>query len=155
MYRGGPESGRKFSNFRQAPVPKSTFPVALRSRTAVPCGPPDLQISLGWSQESPQNLNKMSRTLRGHSRDTFGHSGAPEAPLWDTPSHTPILWDTLGDTAGTNRARKARKTPVAGRGVRNCSHAKSPETKHQGQAQSGTRMQNCGIFWQQDFKSSN
>ena len=65
----------------------------------------------GVSKKSPESVPGVSKRCPGHSGDTlgtlFGHSGAwgPKSPR-DTPKDTP----------GTLRARKARETPVAGRG---------------------------------------
>ena len=64
--------------------------------------------------QCPKSVPRVSQSVRdtfltiwGHSRDTFGHSGArgPKGPR-----------DTLRDTPGTLRARRAPETPVAGRG---------------------------------------
>ena len=54
-----------------------------------------------------RGVKKVSWTLRGHSRDTFWtlRSPAPEGRR-----------DTPRDNPGTLRARRARETPVAGRG---------------------------------------
>ena len=66
----------------------------------------------------------MSRTLRGHPRDTFwtlrspGPEGPRETPRRTLPRTPPVFGDTLGDTPGTLRARRAREAPVAGRGGR-------------------------------------
>ena len=82
--------------------------------------------------ECPKSVPRVSPECQkgdtGHSRDTlgtlFGHSGArgpraPETPRRTLPRTPPVFGDTLGDTPGTLRARRARETPVAGRGVRN------------------------------------
>ena len=52
------------------------------------------------SRECPQSVKKVSRTLWGHSRDTFWtlRSPGPRDTPRDTPSDTPIFGDTLGDT---------------------------------------------------------
>ena len=65
----------------------------------------------GVSKKCPESVPGVSKRCPGHSVDTlgtlFGHSGArgPKGPR-DTPK----------DTLGTLRARRARETPVAGRG---------------------------------------
>ena len=46
---------------------------------------------------------------------------APETTRRTLPRTPPIFGDTLGDTPGTLRARRARETPVAGRRDRNTS----------------------------------
>ena len=62
---------------------------------------------------------------RGHSRDTFwtllspGAEGPRRHPVGHPPRTPPVFGDTLGDTPETLRARRARKTPVAGRRDRN------------------------------------
>ena len=88
--------------------------------------PGQLQESFGpeVSRECPRSVRDTFLTLRRHSRDTFGHSGARcpkdlEDTPWDTPSDTPVFGDTPRTLPGTFRARRAQKTPVAGRGVRN------------------------------------
>ena len=73
----------------------------------------DSHIEL-WCQFAP---GKVSRTLSGHFLDTPEPRaqralGTPRRTLPRTP---PIFGDTLGDTPGTLRARRARETPVAGR----------------------------------------
>ena len=78
-------------------------------------------VSDGVSKKCPQSVKKVSRTLWGHSRDSFldtpepGALRAPGTPRRTLPRTPPIFGDTLGDTPGTLRARRARETPVAGR----------------------------------------
>ena len=59
------------------------------------------------SRECPRSVKKVSRTLRGHSQDTFwtlrspGNRRVPETPRRTLPRTPPVFGDTLGDTAGT------------------------------------------------------
>ena len=71
---------------------------------------PGLRSVQKVSRECPRSVRKVFRTLRGHSRDSFWtlRRPGPEAPQ----KHPK-------DTPGTLRARRARETPVAGRGVCN------------------------------------
>ena len=74
------------------------------------------------SRECPRSVRDTFLTLRGHSRTLFGHSGArarrgPDTPRRTLPRTPPVFAETLGDAPGTLRARRAQKTPVAGRGV--------------------------------------
>ena len=75
---------------------------------------PGLRSVQKVSRECPRSVKKVSRTLRDTLGTLFGHSGRRTFPR--TP---PIFGDTLGDTPGTLRARRARETPVAGRRDRN------------------------------------
>ena len=67
-----------------------------------------------------EEVSQVSRTLWGHSRDTYwtlwrpGRRRAPDTP-WDTPSDAPVFGDTLRDTPWDTQARRAREIPVAGR----------------------------------------
>ena len=74
--------------------------------------------------ECPKRVPRVSPECPGHLFDTpgtrFGHSGArspkgPGTPRRTLPRTPPIFGDTLGDTPGTLRARRAQETPVAGR----------------------------------------
>ena len=58
---------------------------------------------------------KMGGVRESVRRDVPG----PEGPRRTLPRTPPIFGDTLGDTPGTLRARRARETPVAGRRDRN------------------------------------
>ena len=80
----------------------------------------------GVSKKCPESVPGVSKRCPGHSGNTlgtpFGHSGArtPKGPGRRTlPRTPPVFGDTLGDTPGTLRARRARETPVAGRRDRN------------------------------------
>ena len=75
------------------------------------------------SRKCPESVPGACETPSGHSRDTpgtlFGHCGAqcskgPGDTPWGTPLDTPVFGDTLVETLGTLRARRARETPVAG-----------------------------------------
>ena len=77
------------------------------------------------SRECPQSVEKVPQTLRGHSRDTFwilrspGPEGPRRHPVGHSVGHPPFSGTLSGTLPGTLRARRARETPVAGRGVRN------------------------------------
>ena len=81
--------------------------------------------------EYPKSVPRVCPECLEHLFDTlgtlFGHSGArgpkvPETPRGTFP-RTPPFSGTLSETLPrTLRARKARETPVAGRGVRNLVH---------------------------------
>ena len=96
-----------------------------------------------WPQapECPKSVPRVSLECSGDLFDTpgtlsghfFGHSGArgarraPETPPWDTPSDTPRFRGHSGTLPGTLRARRARKTPVAGRLT---PHLLNPQLRH-------------------------
>ena len=65
-------------------------------------------------------------TLSGHFLGTPepGARRAPGTPCRTLPRTPPIFRDTLGDTPGTLRARRARETPVAGRRDRDSKNLK-------------------------------
>ena len=90
----------------QPPRPATGVSRALRPEVSRECprGCP------GHPLDSPGTLSK-------HFLDTPepGAKGPGNTPS-DTPSDTPVFRDTVGDTLGTLRARRARETPVAGRG---------------------------------------
>ena len=78
----------------------------------------------GVSKKCPESVPGVSGTpfwpfltLSGHFLDTPepGARRAPETPRRTLPRTPPVFGDTLGDTPGTLRARRARETPVAGR----------------------------------------
>ena len=75
----------------------------------------------GVSKKCPESVPGVSKRCPGHPRDTFwalqspGPKGPRRHPLGHS-SDTPVFGDTLGDTLGTLWARRARETPVAGRG---------------------------------------
>ena len=68
------------------------------------------------SPECQKGVLDTPGTLSGHFLDTpeRGARRAPETPRRTLPQTPPVF----GDTPGTLRARRARETPVAGRGVR-------------------------------------
>ena len=91
-------------------------------------------VSRDRAPECPKSVPRVSPECQKGVRDTLGtlsglgtlfeHSAArgPKGPgdtPSDTPSDSPVFGDTFGDTLGTLRARRARETPVAGRGVCN------------------------------------
>ena len=86
--------------------------------TPPPCGLGSVQKV---SRECPQSVKKVSWTSADTLGTLFGHSEVrgPKGPgdtSWDTPSDTPrFRGHSRGHSSGTLRARK---TPVAGRGVR-------------------------------------
>ena len=95
------------------------------------CEPPGLlQESLGLSgPKCPKSVPRVSPdcqkspphtpgTLSGHFVDT-SERGARDTPPRTLSRTPPVFGDTLGDTPETLRARRARETLVAGRGVRN------------------------------------
>ena len=79
------------------------------------------------STKCPKRVPGVSKKCPGHSGDTlrtlFGHSGGrgrkpPETRRRAFSQTHPVCGDTLGDTLRTLRARRARESHVAGRGVR-------------------------------------
>ena len=82
--------------------------------------------------ECPQSVRRVSPQSAGHLFDTpgtlWGHfwtlrSPGPEGPrrhpVGHSHGHPPFSGTLSGTLPGTLRARRARKTPVAGRGIRN------------------------------------
>ena len=89
-----------------------------------PFGPQAPECPKSVPRVSPECLGHLSQTLRGHSRDTFWtlRSPGPEGPQrhpGHSVGHPPFSGTLSGTLPGTLRARRARETPVAGRGVRN------------------------------------
>ena len=119
-YRGLPEClrecPRKLGCLRECPTECHRGPLGPQ--------PPE-----GPTLKCPESVPRVSGTAFRHSRDTlgtlFGHSGGPrpkgpgDTP-WDTPGENPSFRGPLSGTLPeTLRARRARETPVAGRGGRN------------------------------------
>ena len=80
---------------------------------------PGLRSAQKVSRECPRSVEKVFQTLRGHSRDTFWtlRSPGPEGPRRHSAGTLPETPRTLlGTPPETLRARRARETPVAGRG---------------------------------------
>ena len=77
---------------------------------------PGLRSVQKVSPECPGHLFDTPGTLSGHFLDTPepGARRVPGTPRQTLPRTPPIFGDTLGDTPGTLRARRARETPVAG-----------------------------------------
>ena len=69
------------------------------------------------SPECQKGVPDTPGTLSGHFLDTpeAGARRAPGTPCRTLSRTPPIFGDTLGDTPGTVRARRARETPAAGR----------------------------------------
>ena len=71
--------------------------------------------------ESPQSVEKVSRTRRGHFSGSLGTlltlrargpKGAGDTP-WDTPLDTPVFGDTLGNTPGDTSGPKGPRDPCS------------------------------------------
>ena len=99
---------------------------------------PGLRSVQKVSRECPRSVKKVTpgvwdtpRTLSGHFLDTPepGAQRAPGTPLRTLTRTPPVFGDTLGDTLGTLRARRARETPVAGRGGCNSWGLSAPKLK--------------------------
>ena len=85
------------------------------------------------SPECRKGVPDTPGTLSEHSRDTFwtlrspGPKGPRDTP-WDTPGDTPVFGALSGTLPETLRARRARETPVAGRGGSQVKTAKMPKS---------------------------
>ena len=104
--------------------PKTGVQGSVRRGVCGPFGPraPECPKSVPRvSPECPGHLFDTPRTLSGHFSDTpeTGARRALQTPRRTLPRAPPVFGDTLGDTPGALRARRARETPVPGRRVLN------------------------------------
>ena len=79
------------------------------------------KVSRECALEFQKGVPDTPGTLSGYFLDTPepGARRALQTPRRTLPRTPPVFWDTLGDTPGTLRARRARETPVPGRRVPN------------------------------------